>query len=180
MVPDVFSTEKRSDVMSRIRGSGNKDTELALIRIFRENHIVGWRRHQPIFGKPDFVFPKLRIAVFVDGCFWHGCSQHATKPKNNADFWERKLSANKARDLLVNRRLRSNGWRVLRIWEHELGAKQVLRLVARIRKWVVQQKVRMSLGEQSDRPDVDSAGIRSSNSSPPRRKRTSAKGHESS
>ncbi len=159
MVSDVFTKEKRSDVMSRIRGSGNKDTELALIRIFRENHIVGWRRHQPIFGKPDFVFPKLRIAVFVDGCFWHGCPQHATKPKNNADFWERKLSANRARDRLVNRRLRSNGWGVLRIWEHELGAKQAARLVTRIRRWVKQQEVRMSLGQQRPRPHVDRGGI---------------------
>jgi DNA mismatch endonuclease (patch repair protein) len=117
---DVFTESKRSEVMSRIRGRGNKDTELALIRVFRSHGITGWRRHRPVFGKPDFVFPKLRLAIFVDGCFWHNCPQHATKPKNNADFWERKLEANKARDLLVNRTLRNAGWRVLRIWEHEL------------------------------------------------------------
>ena len=128
-MPDVFTKAKRSDVMSRIRGRGNKDTELALIRIFRAHRITGWRRHRPVFGKPDFVFPRLRIAVFVDGCFWHGCPQHATKPRNNAAFWQRKFTANKARDRLVTRTLRSRGWRVLRIWEHELARKNERRCV---------------------------------------------------
>jgi DNA mismatch endonuclease, patch repair protein len=120
-MPDVFTKAKRSEVMSRIRGKGNKDTELALIRIFRAQHIIGWRRHQKVFGKPDFVFPKLRIAVFVDGCFWHACPKHATKPRNNAAFWRKKLAANQARDRLVTRTLRRMGWKVVRIWEHELA-----------------------------------------------------------
>jgi len=64
---------KRSEVMSRIRGRGNKETELALAKLLRRHAIKGWRRHQPIFGKPDFIFSKARLAVFVDGCFWHGC-----------------------------------------------------------------------------------------------------------
>lgn len=117
---DVFTKAKRSDVMSRIRGRGNKDTEVALAKLFRAHHITGWRRNQSVFGKPDFVFSKLHLAVFVDGCFWHGCPKHATKPKNNHAFWRRKFSANKKRDQLVNRTLRRTGWRVLRIWEHEL------------------------------------------------------------
>ena len=82
--------------------------------------------------RPDFVFPKLRLAVFVDGCFWHGCPLHETKPKNNAAFWRRKFAANKARDRLGSRTLRQNGWRVLRIWEHELTRKREARLVKRI------------------------------------------------
>lgn len=100
---DIFTKAKRSQVMSRIRSRGNRATELALIRVFRAHQITGWRRHQPVFGKPDFVFPKLRAAVFVDGCFWHGCPLHATKPKNNAAFWRKKLAANQARDRLVTR-----------------------------------------------------------------------------
>ncbi|MFN0303570.1 MAG: very short patch repair endonuclease [Burkholderiales bacterium] len=131
---DVFSKAKRSEVMSRIRSHGNKDTELALIRFFRAQHITGWRRNQPVFGKPDFVFSKLRVAVFVDGCFWHGCLQHATKPRSNAAFWRRKFAANKARDRLVTRTLCSAGWLVLRIWEHELVAKNAARLATRIWK----------------------------------------------
>jgi len=74
-------------------------------------------------GRPDFVFPASRVALFVDGCFWHGCPKHYTKPKNNRAFWKRKLDANHARDRQVNRELRRKGWRVLRIWEHDLRLK---------------------------------------------------------
>jgi DNA mismatch endonuclease (patch repair protein) len=114
---DVFTKSKRSEVMSRIRGSGNKDTELALARLLRRHGVTGWRRNQRLFGKPDFVFPKAKLTVFVDGCFWHGCPKHATKPANNRAFWQRKLSLNKKRDLVVVRTLRKIGWRVIRIWE---------------------------------------------------------------
>jgi DNA mismatch endonuclease (patch repair protein) len=84
--------------------------------------------------RPDFVFRKARLALFVDGCFWHNCPRHATKPKNNRAFWRRKLSANLKRDKLVNRALRRAGWRVVRIWEHELGVKSWERLVKRIQQ----------------------------------------------
>ena len=84
--------------------------------------------------RPDFVFPKLRLAVFVDGCFWHACPIHATKPRNNAAFWRKKLAANKARDRKVNRALRAAGWRVLRIWEHELAPARASQTLARIRR----------------------------------------------
>ena len=117
---DVFTKSKRSEVMSRIRGQGNKDTELVLAKLFRRNKITGWRRNQKIFGKPDFVFPKLKLAVFVDGCFWHGCPKHGTQPKGDHAFWKNKFASNKTRDLLVTRTLRRAGWRVLRIWEHTL------------------------------------------------------------
>lgn len=131
---DVFTKAKRSEVMSRIRGRGNKDTELALARLFRTHGITGWRRNQPVFGKPDFVFRQVRLALFVDGCFWHGCPKHATQPKNNHAFWQKKLSANKRRDLLVTRTLRKSGWRVMRIWEHELRRANAPRLVAALRR----------------------------------------------
>lgn len=117
---DVFSKKKRSDVMSRIRSRGNKATEVALAKLFRRRQISGWRRNQKVFGKPDFVFPKSRTAVFVDGCFWHGCPKHGTQPKGNRNFWKNKFARNLARDRLVNRTLRSANWRVLRIWEHTL------------------------------------------------------------
>ena len=82
--------------------------------------ITGWRRGWPLFGRPDFVFPAARLAVFVDGCFWHGCPKHYTKPANNRAFWRRKLEANRARDRRVNRELKRLGWRILRIWKHDL------------------------------------------------------------
>ena len=117
---DVFSKAKRSFVMSRIRSRGNKATELALIKLFRRHKITGWRRNQKVFGRPDFIFRQARFAVFVDGCFWHGCPRHGTQPKGNRAFWKKKFARNIARDRLVNRALRRAGWRVLRIWEHTL------------------------------------------------------------
>jgi len=120
--------------MSRIRGSGNKETELKLIKIFGLHGVTGWRRKAPVFGKPDFVFPTLRLAVFVDGCFWHACPVHATQPKTNAEFWQTKIARNQARDKLVTRTLRRAGWRVLRIWEHELTRKHAKRLASRLRR----------------------------------------------
>jgi DNA mismatch endonuclease, patch repair protein len=131
---DVFTKAKRSQVMSRIRGRGNKATELALAKIFRAQKITGWRRHQRIFGKPDFIFPKRKLAVFVDGCFWHSCPKHASRPTTNHAFWLRKLKANQNRDKLVARTLRKMNWRVLRIWEHELKQASLVRLLQRIQR----------------------------------------------
>ncbi len=131
---DIWTKAKRSDVMSRIRSSGNKATELKLIALFRAHGVTGWRRKAPVFGKPDFVFPRHKLAVFVDGCFWHGCPLHATQPKTNAKFWREKIARNQARDRLVTRTLRRAGWRVLRIWSHELTRKDEPRLLARLRR----------------------------------------------
>jgi DNA mismatch endonuclease (patch repair protein) len=131
---DVWTKKKRSEVMSLVRGRGNKDTELVLVRLFRLKKINGWRRHFSLLGKPDFTFHKQRLTVFVDGCFWHGCPKHGRQPKSNCAFWRRKLSANQKRDRLVNQTLRHAGWRVMRIWEHELAKKNEARLIKRIQQ----------------------------------------------
>jgi DNA mismatch endonuclease (patch repair protein) len=130
---DVFSSRKRSQIMSRVRGKGNKATEIALIALLRRLRISGWRRGARIFGKPDFVFPKHRLAIFVDGCFWHGCPKHGTQPTSNRTFWKAKLARNKTRDTLVKRTLTQQGWRVLRIWQHDLSRKKNQQLARRIR-----------------------------------------------
>ena len=130
---DVFTKAKRSEVMASIRGSGNKATELALIRVFRTQGITGWRRKWPVFGRPDFVFPKLRLAIFVDGCLWHSCPLHATSPKANSDYWRKKFATNRAQDQLVTRTLRKQGWSVLRIREHEHNPSAARRMLARLR-----------------------------------------------
>jgi len=82
-----------------------------------------YRVDAPVLSKPrrraDIVFPGIQVAVFVDGCFWHGCPLHGTWPKANADFWREKIETNRARDADTNRRLREEGWLVIRIWEHE-------------------------------------------------------------
>src|SRR5437868_2654430 len=87
LMADVFSVGKRSLVMSRIRSKGNLETELEMIKVFRKHGITGWRRNQSIAGRPDFVFLGSKIAMFVDGCFWHGCPQHGTLPKGNRVYW---------------------------------------------------------------------------------------------
>jgi len=106
--------------MAAIRSHGNKDTELKLVAILRAAHITGWRRHQSLPGHPDFAFRRSRLAVFVDGCFWHGCRWHCRMPKSRTDFWIPKIARNKKRDREVNMLLRERGWRIFRIWEHSL------------------------------------------------------------
>ncbi|MEI7728463.1 MAG: very short patch repair endonuclease [Verrucomicrobiota bacterium] len=120
-MPDVFSKKKRSQVMAAIRSHGNKGTELKLIAIMRTHGITGWRRKQPLPGKPDFIFGKARLAVFVDGCFWHGCRWHCRMPKSRVAFWKTKISRNISRDREVCILLRRRGWRLLRFWEHALA-----------------------------------------------------------
>ncbi len=118
--------------MSLIRSRGNRATELRLIALMREHGITGWRRNAKVFGKPDFVFRRERVAVFVDGCFWHGCPRHATMPANNRAFWKAKLTRNAQRDREVTRALRASGWTVLRIWECALSRSRAKCTVARI------------------------------------------------
>jgi DNA mismatch endonuclease, patch repair protein len=117
---DVFTTALRSRVMSKIRSRGNQSTELRLIRLFRDQHITGWRRGVRLFGNPDFVFYKQRVAIFVDGCFWHGCPRCRNTPSANASYWLAKNQRNRKRDRLVTRTLSRRGWHVIRIWEHRL------------------------------------------------------------
>jgi DNA mismatch endonuclease (patch repair protein) len=117
---DTFSPKKRSEIMRAVRSKGNKSTELKLICIFKKYSIKGWRRNFKLHGNPDFVFPMKRIAVFVDGCFWHGHNCRNTKPKANAAYWEEKFRKNKTRDKLTSKTLIQNGWQVIRIWECEI------------------------------------------------------------
>lgn len=81
----------------------------------------------------DVVFGPAKIAVFVDGCFWHGCPQHATWPKTNADFWRSKIEGNRRRDMDTDERLASAGWLAVRVWEHEDPAEAAARVVAFVR-----------------------------------------------
>lgn len=120
--------------MSRIRSKGNKKTELAMMRLLRENKITGWRRHQPLIGTPDFIFRDLKLILFVDGCFWHGCPKHSSHASKGGAFWRNKLKTNQARDRRVTTTLRRAGWRVLRVWEHELTRKNEPRLLRRLQK----------------------------------------------
>ena len=105
--------------MSRIRGK-NTGPELALRRALWAAGIRGYRLHHKSAGNADIAFISKRIAVFVDGCFWHGCPIHGSMPRTNSEFWSSKIKKNKARDQLVDRKLESSGWRVMRFWEHQV------------------------------------------------------------
>lgn len=126
--------------MSLIRSRGNKATELRLIEIFREFGITGWRRNQQLFGKPDFTFRREKVVVFVDGCFWHGCPKCYKRPSSNQAFWDAKIASNQKRDRRVSRELGHLGWKVVRIWQHQLG--KPARVVAHIKRTL---KIRFSI-----------------------------------
>ncbi len=116
----VPTSPTRSRIMAAIPGRGNKTTEERLRILMREASVSGWRRHLALPGRPDFCFPKQRVAVFVDGCYWHGCPRCFKLPKKNTEFWREKIRRNRARDRRNERLLKSNGWRVIRFWEHSL------------------------------------------------------------
>jgi DNA mismatch endonuclease (patch repair protein) len=122
---DIFDKATRSIVMSHIKSKRNKSTEIKLITLFKLYGITGWRRNYPVNGHPDFVFFKDKLAIFVDGCFWHGHNCRNTRPKENAEFWEQKQKRNVMRDQEVNEIFRKRGWTVIRIWECELKGKQL-------------------------------------------------------
>jgi DNA mismatch endonuclease (patch repair protein) len=122
-VADTFNKADRSRIMAAVRSRGNKATEAVLVTLFREAGVRGWRRHASLPGKPDFVFAKERVVVFVDGCFWHGCSTHCRMPASNREYWDRKIHRNVERDRTTRRELRARGWKVLRVWEHELKSR---------------------------------------------------------
>lgn len=113
-----MSSDDRSRLMTAVRGRGNESTELRVVAIFRRLNIRGWRRHIRVAGcAPDFLFPEIRVAIFADGCFWHGCPRHYTIPKSRARYWREKLLLNRARDRRAAARLRDRGWSVWRVWE---------------------------------------------------------------
>lgn len=122
---DVFDKGKRSNIMSRVRSKMNKTTELKIIQLFIENGITGWKRNYPVKGHPDFVFPNKKIAIFVDGCFWHGHDCRNTHPVDNAAYWKKKREHNIVHDKEVTALFEKRGWKVIRIWECELKKKNI-------------------------------------------------------
>jgi DNA mismatch endonuclease (patch repair protein) len=122
--------------MRQVKSSKNKSTELKLVTIFKENDIKWWRRNYKIDGKPDFIFLKDKIALFVDGCFWHGHKCRNTTPKDNAQYWAAKIVRNKKRDKEVSKILKGKGWQVIRLWECELKNKNRQKLLKRLKSFL--------------------------------------------
>jgi DNA mismatch endonuclease (patch repair protein) len=129
--------------MSCIRSKRNRTTEYRLRAHLVKSGIRNWTlTPHDVYGSPDFVFRKLQIAIFVDGCFWHVCPKCCNFPKTNAEYWHKKLSENRDRDLVATKRLRSMGWAVLRFWEHEVKDNPKLVLKKISRKLVIRGLVR--------------------------------------
>ena len=110
----------RSLLMARIRSKGNKTTELKLRLALVRAGIAGWQMHPSLVGCPDFYFHTARLAIFVDGCFWHGCKRCGHVPKTRTEYWETKFRRNNRRARVVARQLRLDGIKVVRFWEHDV------------------------------------------------------------
>lgn len=120
--------------MSLIKGKNNKSTEVKFRMLLVRSKFLGWKMHDnEIFGKPDFYFPDFKVAIFLDGCYWHGCKKCGHIPKTRSEFWKAKININKNRDKSVNYYLSNAGVKIIRIWEHQLKSKlssnKVLKLI---------------------------------------------------
>ena len=136
VMTDIFTKEKRREIMASIKGSNTKPEIIVRSLI----HRMGFRfslRRKDLPGKPDIVLPRYKKVIFVHGCFWHGhhrCKR-ATIPKTNTDFWQNKIHKNTARDRLVKKQLRQLGWQILVAWQCEL--KKPNRLTKKLEKFLV-------------------------------------------
>jgi DNA mismatch endonuclease (patch repair protein) len=113
---DNLTKQRRSYNMSRIRSRDTKP-ELIIKPFMRK---LGFAYQPKMYGHPDFADKKTKTVVFIDGCFWHGCPKHFIMPKSNIDYWRKKISRNALRDKKVNMLYKNKGWKVVRIWEHEI------------------------------------------------------------
>jgi DNA mismatch endonuclease (patch repair protein) len=116
---DCFSPEQRSALMSRVRQKDTKPEVLLRKALWARG--IRYRKQQKVDGvRPDLVIKRFSLAIFVDGCFWHGCPTHYTSPASNATFWQNKIEKNRRRDQMNNQNLAAKGWTILRIWECEI------------------------------------------------------------
>ena len=118
---DTVSSETRSRVMAKVHSKRNRSTEWKIRAALIRKGVRGWRLNaEDVPGRPDFSFPAQQVAVFLDGCFWHGCRKCQRIPSSNTDYWDAKIRRNRLRDRRVSAALRKSDWRVLRIWEHDI------------------------------------------------------------
>jgi len=128
VMKDPLSKTERSVQMARVRSRGNQSTEIRVESVLRLHRILGWKKHPGnITGRPDFYFPRIKLAVFVDGCFWHACARCGRLPKTRRTFWLSKIEGNRRRDNRLRRQLREQGISTMRIWEHDLKRTSWLR-----------------------------------------------------
>ena len=115
---DKITPEQRRKIMQAVK-SKSKLEDIIAKELWKRN--IRYRRNvKSLFGKPDIAIKKYKVVIFVDSCFWHGCSLHGAIPKSNIDFWKAKLDRNKKRDSIVNSFYKENGWYIFRVWEHDI------------------------------------------------------------
>jgi DNA mismatch endonuclease (patch repair protein) len=116
---DIVSKKKRSEIMSAVR---SKDTKMEIVfkKAIRQKGFKYDKKSSKYFGKPDIVFKKYKTMIFLDSCFWHGCRKHCRMPASRKKYWRNKIERNKIRDKEVNRFYEKTGWKIIRIWEHEI------------------------------------------------------------
>ena len=125
--------------MASVKSSGTT-LEQAVARLFRTNKISGFVKNpKNIPGNPDIIFKRLKIAVFIDSCFWHGCPKHFRMPNSNHYYWLNKIGRNIDRDKQISSLLRRQGWSVLRIWEHDL--KKPDNIIAKVKRKIAERKL---------------------------------------
>lgn len=130
---DVLTKKQRSYNMSQIKAK-NTNPEIYIKNILRRNNVKGFSLHGSLLGKPDIIFRKKKIALFMDGCFWHKCPECFIEPRTRRKFWLKKITQNVIRDKKINKELKKRGWKVIRIWEHEIKAEGYPIKIARIIK----------------------------------------------
>lgn len=143
--------ESTSRTMAAIRGKKNRTTETKLRMALVRHRVRGWKVNYRLeLGRPDFYFPRERVAVFTDGCFWHGCPKCGHIPTTRADFWETKIRSNAARDQKVTSRLLRSGIVVLRFWEHHTSRSAAVDRAAALVAQVVKRR-RSAIGSNNAR-----------------------------
>lgn len=116
---DTVSKTKRSEIMSHVKGRDSK-IEVTFRKVLWKNGFRYLKNSTKYFGKPDVVLPKYKTVIFIDSCFWHGCSKHCRIPTSQHDYWVKKIERNKVRDKEVNKFYKKEDWKIFRIWEHDL------------------------------------------------------------
>lgn len=120
---ESWASSEHARVAMKANRSRDTNPELAVRRILHSRgfrYRVDVRPLPPLRRRADIVFTRVLLAVFIDGCYWHGCDQHFVMPKSNASYWEQKITGNRNRDAATDELLREAGWTVLRFWEHEV------------------------------------------------------------
>lgn len=119
---DTVDRKTRSRVMAAVKSKGNRSTERRFRSMLIRSKFRGWRIHgRDLPGTPDFIFDNAKLAIFIDGCFWHGCPTCYRRPNSEQEYWDAKLKRNITRDKRISAKLRRAGWSVVRIWEHSLS-----------------------------------------------------------